>query len=176
MKAKSVVAIMIGLVIGRGAVTLWASGPAGCYALLEKVVLEPNDMAPERIQVWGVFAISDGKPALGYLEPQRGYLYFVLPPAENQQISSGRRVPSRPIALAEWADLKTIAGTGQVVALGERMSSLTSYWTTRVRTSNEKPASPEVYPVYNGITRMSPFTEPAQQLIAKLREAVRKTK
>ena len=51
MKAKSVVAIMIGLVIGRGAVTLWASGPAGCYALLEKVVLEPNDMAPERIQV-----------------------------------------------------------------------------------------------------------------------------
>ena len=96
MKAKSVVAIMIGLVIGRGAVTLWASGPAGCYALLEKVVLEPNDMAPERIQVWGVFAISDGKSGLGYLELQRGYLYFVLPPAEtSKSVVVGACLPDR---------------------------------------------------------------------------------
>ena len=34
---------------------LAASGQVSIYAIVEKVVLEPNDSAPERIQIWGAF-------------------------------------------------------------------------------------------------------------------------
>ena len=39
---------------------LIASGPVGIYAMVDKVVFEPNDTAPERIQIWGAFALVDG--------------------------------------------------------------------------------------------------------------------
>lgn len=32
----------------------------GLYGVIEKVVFEPNDTAPDRIQVWGTFAYVDG--------------------------------------------------------------------------------------------------------------------
>jgi hypothetical protein len=28
------------------------------YAIVEKVVLEPNENSPERIQIWGVFSVA----------------------------------------------------------------------------------------------------------------------
>ncbi|MCA1660297.1 MAG: hypothetical protein LC642_07155, partial [Verrucomicrobiaceae bacterium] len=38
-----------------------ASDLVGVYAFIEKVVLEPSDAAPERIQLWGGFALADGR-------------------------------------------------------------------------------------------------------------------
>jgi len=39
---------------------LIASGPVGFYAVIEKVVFEPDEKAPERMQLWGAFAVVDG--------------------------------------------------------------------------------------------------------------------
>jgi hypothetical protein len=35
-----------------------ASDPTGIYAFVDRVVFEPSDTAPERIQVWGGFALA----------------------------------------------------------------------------------------------------------------------
>jgi hypothetical protein len=137
------------IVLAFRAVEYWASGIPGVYAIVEKVVFEPNAAAPERIQVWGVFAVTDGKPGQGYLQPQRGYLYFTLPPEERLELRQGTRVLSRPIALREWNDLKMMAGTESIAAFAARPS-----WTGRIRKATEKPSDPDVYPVHNGITQI----------------------
>ena len=95
-----------------------ASGPLGIYAIVERVVLEPNDSAPERIQVWGAFAYYDAYSPSGISArgvdggltvsaARRGYMYFRLP-------DSGAK-----LVRTEWADLKAVAGTGQAVAFGQ---------------------------------------------------------
>src|SRR5207253_418191 len=84
-------------------VNLIASGPVGIYGIIEKVILEPNENSPERIQIWGAFAFVDGGPSRpgAISKPQRGYLYFTLPPGNDQA------------AKTEWADFKVLAGAGQ---------------------------------------------------------------
>src|SRR5437870_6969534 len=84
-----------------------ASDPIGIYAIVENVVLEPNDTAPERIQIWGVFALSDADHGDNYHAPERGYLYYSLP---------GPRVQAqRNSALVEWSDLKKLEGRGEAI-------------------------------------------------------------
>src|SRR6266702_949005 len=82
-----------------------ASGPISVYALVDKVTFEPNANQPERIRLSGVF-ITAAENTNVYSEPQRGYLYFALP------------AQSRDQALREWSDLKSLAGTRQIVGLG----------------------------------------------------------
>jgi hypothetical protein len=91
---------------------LMASGPVGVYAVLEKVVFEPNEANAERIQLWGAFAFVDGGISINAAtdKPQRGYLYFYLPDSATEA--------EMKIARTEWADLKAVAGTAQVVAFG----------------------------------------------------------
>src|SRR6516162_7268838 len=98
------------LVIGVAAAT--ASDLIGVYALVDKVVLEPNDSAPERIQIWGTFMLADGNRGDALLPPQRGYMYFTLPPIGPGTASQ------QSATKAEWNDLKKIAGTGQPVGFG----------------------------------------------------------
>src|SRR5215471_13005527 len=130
---RSLAALCVAMAMGS--TLLLASGPAGCYAIVQKIVLEPNDTAPKRIQVWGIFSLADGKSGNGYLPPQRGYLYFAMQAGQEQ------------VTLAEWSDLKKVAGTETVITFAERPS-----WSGHVRKSAEKPESPDPYPVYNGIT------------------------
>src|SRR5262245_64264548 len=82
-----------------------ASDPVGIYALVDKVVLEPNEAAPERIQIWGAFSLATGRGET-YESPVRGYMYYEL--NKNQPDASKR----------EFADLKRIAGTSQCVGFG----------------------------------------------------------
>jgi hypothetical protein len=49
-----------------------ASDPVGVYALVEKVVLEPNEKAPERIQIWGAFSLASTVDRDSYEAPARG--------------------------------------------------------------------------------------------------------
>lgn len=133
----------IGGLVAAGAcvlavVTLQASDFVGVYAVVETVVLEPSESAPERIQIRGAFAFSDGKRGSGYGEAQRGYLYYSCPAA---QLALCRK---------EWADLKTVAGKNIGVGFGGRFIP-----TGRVRKADETPASPDVYPIERGITRLS---------------------
>ena len=133
----------IGGLVAAGAcvlavVTLQASDFVGVYAVVEKVVLEPSETAPERIQIRGAFALSDGKRGSGYGEAKRGYLYYSCP---AEQLALCRK---------EWADLQTVAGKNIGVGFGGRFIA-----TGRVRKADEAPASPDVYPIERGITRLS---------------------
>jgi hypothetical protein len=112
------------------AVQLSASGPIGIYGIVEKIVFEPNEQAPVRIQVWGVFARVDGNTNYAVSPAGRGYLYLTLP-APPAQVESAKR---------EWADLKAISGTGQAVGFGSALDS-----GLRVRPASEAPASPTTY-------------------------------
>ena len=90
-----------------------ASGPIAVYALVDKVALEPNADKPERIRISGVFIVAEERSDV-YSTAQRGYLYFALPKQNDE------------IVRREWADLKSVAGTRQVVGLG-------SSWFAKVR-------------------------------------------
>ena len=136
MKQPLIVVLLFGLIAG-GAALLWASGPAGCYVIVDKIILEPNDSTPKRIQVWGMFSVADGKTGNAYLAPQAGYMYFQLQGGLEQQ------------TLAEWSDLKKVAGKESVIAFAQR-----NQWNGRLRKATDKVEAPDAYPVYNGITRV----------------------
>ena len=110
----------------------------GTYAVIDKVILEPNATSPERIQIWGDFALARTTDRNNYEPPQRGYLYFKLMP--------GKEDGSRK----EWADLKAVAGTGEVIGFGSRNAPL-----SKVRAAEVKPADPEPYPFAYGLVKMS---------------------
>ena len=114
-----------------------ASDPIGVFARIDKVVLEPNDTAPERIQLWGSFCLADDKNRDSYLAPQKGYLYYKLPAEKSE------------VARKEWNDLKATAGSGDVVGFGSRNSA------KKVRSANEKAENPDVYPVTFGLVKSS---------------------
>jgi len=109
----------------------------GVYARVDKVVLEPNSTEPERIQIWGAFAFATKDDRNTYDSAQRGYLYFSCKPGKEE------------ICRKEWADLKAIAGTGQVVGFGARNEVR-----PRLRKAEEKVADPNVYPVNIGLVKM----------------------
>jgi hypothetical protein len=153
-----------------------ASGPLSIYGIAEQVVFEPNERAPERIQVWGAFAYAhvkffnrqEGDPSPLLSSVQRGYLYFRLP-------SSGE---SAETVRKEWADLAAVAGTGQAVGFGgwghtgffeglrpdaqdasaailERSPRGEQPTDLRVRPASEQPANPSVYQTNAGLVKLS---------------------
>ena len=131
-----------------------ASDPVGIYALVDKVVFEPNETNPERIQVWGAFAIAEGY-GYTYKNAERGYLYYK---ANSEKPTACRN---------EWTDLKTVAGTGQIVAFGSRYGEK-----GKLRKQETKAENPDVYPIAMGLTKVKERDdyEPLKQL-AKLRDA-----
>jgi hypothetical protein len=166
MKAKrGLVLLSVCAVVAFNVIRAEASDPVGIYAIVEKVVFEPNDQAPERIQIWGAFALSDAQHGDGYLAPQRGYLYYSLP---------SNRVPGqREAALKEWADLKKVAGTGDAIAFGGRYIV-----TGHVRKSGEQPQTPDVYPIQMGIIQVLKQRDAVSQhrqsiILPGLREALK---
>ena len=115
-----------------------ASDLVGVYALVDKVVLEPSETAPERIQVWGGFALAQGS-GYEYAPAARGYMYFKLPEGKEKA------------ALREWNDLKSMAGKDQLVAFGSRYGQKAT-----VRKEESKPGNPDVYSVDIGLTKVKP--------------------
>jgi hypothetical protein len=118
------------------AATITASDRTAVYARIDKVVLEPTAEAPQRVQVWGVFAMAKPNDMNDYLPPARGYLYFAL--AANPQA-----------AQKEWADLQSVAGTNQIVGFGSRWELK-----ARVRTADEKPDQADPYAMGIGVTKI----------------------
>lgn len=114
------------------------SDRTGIYARVDKVVLEGNTTAPERIQIWGAFALARKEDRDTYDSAQRGYLYFSCKPGKEE------------ICRKEWADLKAIAGTSQVVGFGGRFLPL-----PRVRKAEEKVANPDEYPLNFGVVKIT---------------------
>src|SRR5438552_4109754 len=84
---KTAKTILVVGVLLFAAAELIASGPVGIYAIIENVIFEPSEEAPERIQIWGAFAVVDGgltRPG-ATSKPLRGYLYFKLPDGSAQE-------------------------------------------------------------------------------------------
>jgi hypothetical protein len=134
-----------------GATLAQASDPVAVYALVDKVVMEPNAGKPEQIQIWGVFATAKPNNGNLYEAPQRGYLYFKLPNAKED------------LARNEWADFKSIAGKREAVGFGNRYTVK-----LRLREPDEKPKAPDVYQVELGLVKVQPDTDypPVKALFA----------
>src|SRR6266702_2245231 len=149
-KLVTLLLAVFGVCVGRAL----ASDPVGIYALVDKVVFEPNETHPERVQVWGAFAIAEGY-GYTYKNAERGYLYY--------KVNSDNPTACRN----EWADLKAVAGTGQIVAFGSRYGEKGT-----LRKKEKKPENPDDYPVAMGMTKVKEGKdyEPLKQL-AKLRDA-----
>ena len=114
-----------------------ASDWTGVYARVDKVVFEPNAAAPERIQVWGAFALATKGSRNDYDPAQRGYLYYSLKPGREE------------VCRKEWEDLKAVAGTGQIIGFGGRNQP------ARLRKAADKPDDPDVYPLDHGVSKIS---------------------
>lgn len=131
-----------------------ASGPIGVYALIDKVVLEPNDTAPERAQIWGAFVVADTQQGAPVFPAKRGYLYFQLPGEGVWRDGASRSEVTRH----EWNDLKAVAGSGQAVGFGSswvgagRGAPTEAY---RVRPAAEPPAAPNPYVLNAGVVKLS---------------------
>src|SRR5438552_3424083 len=100
-------AVLALLLFFGGAGLARASDPIGIYALIDKVVMAPNEKSPQTIQLWGVFALAEGRGET-YSKPQRGYLFFVVDPDKPD------------VTQKEWADLKSVAGSRQAVGFSSR--------------------------------------------------------
>lgn len=130
------------------------SDPVGLYAVVDKVVLEPSDSAPERIQIWGAFALSDTESSDDYSAPQTGYLYYRCPGGQENTCRN------------EWADLKSVAGKGVGVGFGGRHTP-----TGRVRKAADTPADPDLYPIKMGVVKTGSMrNQPA--IVAALKQAL----
>jgi hypothetical protein len=127
--------------IGASTQATHASDRVAVYAKVDRVVLAPNAEEPDTIQVWGVFSLAQTNNPNDYRPAARGYLYF----------SPGNE-PN--VARREWADLKNVAGTGQLIAFGTRYESI-----PRLRQPNEKPADPDAYAVNTGVTKVQGRTD-----------------
>lgn len=127
-----------------------ASGPIGVYALVDRVAFEPSSDKPDRIRISGVFIAAEETPdnSIVYSAPQRGYLYFGLPKGKDE------------LARREWADLKSVAGTRQVVGLGSSWGAK-----VRVRKPDEEAKSPDDYPLGNGLIKINPEQPRAKALL-----------
>jgi hypothetical protein len=102
------------------------------------VVLEPNAEAPTRIQVWGAFTFAKEAGGNSYAEPVRGFLYY--------RVVEGKE----DVCRKEWADMKKIAGTSEVIGMG---SSFDRAVLGSVRAGYEKAEKPDPYPLGMGLVR-----------------------
>ena len=146
MRTKLLVGV---LVMAAAAGVLRASDRVAVYGKVDRVVFEPNADAPEAVQVWGVFSVAVPNNGNDYKPASKGYLYFSL----GKNAAAARR---------EWADLKSVAGTGQIVAFGSRWEG-----PPILRQSSGKPDSPDAYNVNTGVTKVAGRTDyaPVKSLV-----------
>jgi hypothetical protein len=90
-------------------ISLAKNGNIGIYGIVDKVVFEPDESAPERVQIWGLFVVPVPISSGLYKAPQRGVLCFRLPTDRKE------------IAKKEWTELRRLAGSGQILGF-------TQYW------------------------------------------------
>jgi hypothetical protein len=166
MRTRAFVTLSILLlgVCGTGANGNAVSGQAGVYAVVQRVVFEPPTGLPQRIQIWGAFAlmerIGDGFTSYAYTKPALGYMYFQLPSIRQEDIENTRR---------EWNDLASVAGKKQAVAFG--------FWNNRegdkmpaVRNAELTPQNPDTYRMDIGLTKLTANTPGPVAALLKLAE------
>ena len=129
------------LLVAASLVVAHASDFIAVYARVDRVVLEPDASSPEAIQIWGAFSMAKPDDRNDYLPAARGYLYLKL-------------AGDKEAARKEWADLQSVAGSGQIVAFGNRHEGK-----IRLRKPDERPMNPDRYSVSIGLTRVRGNTQ-----------------
>lgn len=192
MKPIRLAAVLVAALLAATALPAARSGPLGVYAIVERVVFEPSQAAPERAQVWGAFAYVNGTPGgreFGVSAAKRGYLYFKLPDVAGRG-GAPALATSIELVKREWADLAAVAGTGQAVGFGAWWTNGAFDWsngfdpaaldrtqtatgTVRIRTTSEAPTAPVVYYTNSGLVRLSATGNHAD-LVAQLKAALTK--
>lgn len=135
---KATKVCLLALALSVAVVPIGASDRVGIYGVIDKVVFEPNAENPERVQLWGAFAVATRTDRDFYDPVATGYLYFKLP--ENQKL-----------ARTEWNDLKALAGTKKIVAFSSRLGQ-----SVRLRMAAEQPKAPDNYVLATGVRTMRP--------------------
>ena len=141
MQRIRLVALSLACLTVLAVAALNASDRVAVYARIDKVVFTPDAANPTTAQVFGVFSVARATNPNDYEPAARGYLYFTLAGDEPQV----RR---------EWNDLKEVAGTGQIVAFGERMKLK-----PRVRLNTEAPTGPDPYVIGTGVYKINGRTD-----------------
>jgi hypothetical protein len=113
------------------------SDPIGVFAVIDRVVLEPDAANARNIQIWGTFAVANRNTRNDYLPAERGYLYYTLPSTNSRA------------ALAEWSDLRSVAGTQQAIGFGHRYEGV-----ARIRRASDEPRSPDPYALGFGLVKV----------------------
>jgi hypothetical protein len=157
-------AVVAALLVGLAVAHVHASGQAGVYGVIEKIIVEPATGPAERVQLWGAFALMEtmGRGFTGYVykQPERGYMYFKLP-ARSADIENARR---------EWKDLASVAATMQAVAFGHWDRNRGDAFIT-VRSATVAPANPDVYFTDMGITKLNSSGNRTVEALLKLAAA-----
>ena len=136
LRALSTPILILPLVVALGA-TCEASDPTALYALVDKVVFEPDEKNAERVRVEGAFCLAQANARRAYEPPASGYLYLALVSGKEKECRN------------EWNDLKSLAGSGRVVGLGSRWSSV-----PRLRTEASA-KDPDPHPLHFGLRRLA---------------------
>jgi hypothetical protein len=129
-----------------------AGGPPPVCMVVDKVVLEPDDAAPTRIQIHGTFILLD-QTNESYGAPRRGYLYYAA--------QQGKEADCRK----EWADLRRLVSDKQIVAFGICCRPKID---DQLRSPGEKVTSPDTYPPGQG-----GFTPATRHVSAETLKALR---
>ena len=140
--------MLIVLICGTAS-SLRASDSIGIYALIDKVTFLPSEQSAQTIQVSGVFSLAEGRGET-YSKPQRGYLFFTIDPEKPD------------VTRKEWADLKSVAGSGKAVGFGSRYPKKKP----TVRKADETPKDADPYMLGWGIRKITDTSyEPIKALL-----------
>jgi len=156
--------VAAGLLLSLAPAAVFAKNVSvGIYAVIDQVTFEPDGASPNLVRISGVFVVPIPMSSGDYRTPQRGYLYFRIRPGMEQ---ASRK---------DWNQLKSIAGTGQVVGFAQ-------YWVPNPGDPSGNPhhslevtvyadhdaASPDAYPVPNleGIVKRGDRGDPDFDKIA----------
>jgi hypothetical protein len=115
------------------------SGSIGIYAIVDKVVFEPNSGPTQRVKIWGVFMRATSRSE--YTSPERGYLYLEIVPEREKWIRK------------EWEELRSIAGSNEAVGFASR-------WEPNPLDPNGNPRVPVFVTVYKDSEEGSPEPHP----------------
>ena len=181
--------VVTALVVVASTAWLVASGPIGVYGIVEKVVFEPSATAPERFRC-GARSRTRKSPVgpTAFSAAKRGYMYFRMP--------AGATPAAIDTIKKEWADLQSVAGTGQAIAFGkwgyiggfgglqpDTRSTMPPYilesspgnpqTDLRVRPASEAPAGPAQYQTNAGIVKLSDTGSHAA-IVQQLKDALKR--
>jgi hypothetical protein len=161
-RACRILLLVVAVTAMLGYTAFAKGGSIGIYAIVDKVVLEPDEANPERIRIWGTFIVPVRRSSGAHQRPQRGYLYYSLPTGREEVVKR------------EWLELKSVAGTGRAVGfaaywmLSSRTPGAHTSLEVRVRQDGDTTA-PDVYPRAIGVLERDDGNNPEfDRFIAEL--------